>query len=99
LKKNKFTDNAKCIPHTDVVGDKEFLKTTPLTSYERQKLSIKNPIMVLILFIRVMTMYSQNRNKECCNIRKIIPYFGRMTLIMGESAVCGLLGLKEEDKR
>ena len=26
----------------------------------------ENPITVLILFIRVMTMYSQNRNKECC---------------------------------
>jgi hypothetical protein len=34
IEKNNFTENAKCIPHTDVVGDKIFLKQGIEYKYE-----------------------------------------------------------------
>ena len=79
IEKNNFTENAKCIPHTDVVGDKIFRKQGIEYKYETP---YHGPYTILQI----------NDNGTVQNISELT------TLIMGESAVCGLLGPRIKGK-
>jgi hypothetical protein len=96
IEKNKFTENAKCIPHTDVVGDKDFLKQGTENKYETP---YHGPYTILQINDNGTV---QMKVKKCCDsynmIKNLHHILDLITLIMGESAVCGLLGPRKEGK-
>jgi hypothetical protein len=91
--KNNKAENAKRIPHTYNIGDKVLFKRGTENKYETP---YQGPFTITQVNKNGTVQMMIKIVEDTINIRRLTPYLG--TFLMGESAVCRILGSGEQTK-
>jgi hypothetical protein len=94
IEKNNEAENAKRIPHTYNTGDKVLIRRGTENKYEAP---YEGPSTITKINDHGTVCLKVSNVEDTYNIWRLIPYLGTVNpLIMGESAVCGPPGLRED---
>jgi hypothetical protein len=93
IEKNNEAENSKRIPHTYHIGDKELIRRGTENKYEAP---YEGPSTITKANDNGTVRLKVNNIEDTYNIRRLTRTLELHPLIMGESAVCGPPGLRED---